>query len=202
VSFETSRGTSLIISPPRVTSTAVFSLLFSFSFCPSATITISLLSFRFFSRHIYTIHAFHPDCFAPICRTCWGRCLQALCHIFSIAFPCFLLFCTTLFRLKELRQTRNSSLFLQILERAARHRITNTAFFVQMILVTSFGTSLPQIWPTCPFRVLKRQFGQLSEFERCFCTQQKNISASYNCTYAHKTTAFRAKCAMIVLYFD
>ncbi len=74
-------------------------------------------------------HAFHPDCFAPICRTCWGRCLQALCHIFSIAFPCFLLFCTTLFRLKELRQTRNSSLFLQILERAARHRITNTAFF-------------------------------------------------------------------------
>ena len=35
-----------------------------------------------------------------------------------------------------------------------------------------------------------------------FAPQQKNISASYNCTYAHKPTALRATCAMIVLHFD
>ena len=103
--------------------------LFSFACFPSATIMISLLSFRLVTCHAHTSKAMHLTLLPPpLCRACLGRFLQALSHIFSTAFPCFLFFCTTLFRLKESLQTRSSSPSLQILERGVRLRTINMSF--------------------------------------------------------------------------
>jgi hypothetical protein len=134
---------------------ASISTVFLFLLCTSATTMILLPKFRFVPCHFSTSTPFLELClrsracaplisvFLPIFRheirrSCWGLFPQALSRISNTAFPCSLLYCTTLSRHSESLPTQNLRLSLQILDQVLRHKPVRLVARLHTFAFTTF----------------------------------------------------------------